>query len=333
MGVSCVVTDYYSVLSRAIAESGSSTSEARTALYERAQAMLAEQFQTNRAHWTDSRMREELTRFEAAIDRIEAKLTQRSDSIPDRRRARREPPRRADALRMTEEGPSQRRQRVRTPIFLSLLGIAATALVVMVGYIYWPRIPTTGASESRIGGKALPDRAVIQTGILGIDAEELPPGVDGGSTEVGLPYFYRRQPIYYRTTYSAGMIVIDPSQRFLYLVQPQSSALRYGIGVGGECPTYAGLQRISQMVEWPEWVPSADLLKRRSYPARIPGGPGNPLGAWVLYFERNAVGIHGTNAPKSIGQALSLGCYRMVNDSIVNLAKRVAPDAGVVVLH
>ncbi len=127
------MTDYYSVLSRAIAENGSNTPEARTALYERAQGMLTEQFQANRAHWTDSRMHEELTRFEAAIDRIEAKITQRSESIPDRRRDHREPLRRADALRMTEEGPSQPRHRFRTPIFSSLLGLTATALVAMRG--------------------------------------------------------------------------------------------------------------------------------------------------------------------------------------------------------
>jgi lipoprotein-anchoring transpeptidase ErfK/SrfK len=327
------VTDYYSVLSSAIAENASDAPEARAALYERARGMLAEQFQTNRAHWTGRRMGEELTRLEAAIDRIEATISQSGGSIPGRSRERREAPRQADRRRMTEEGPSQPTQRVRTPAVLSLLGVAVTALVVVAGYIYWPGISTTAVPESRTSAKALPDRSVIRTGDRGIDTEELPPGVDGGSTEEGLPYFYRRQPTYYRTTYSAGMIVIDRSQRFLYLVQPHSVALRYGIGVGGECPTYAGLQRVSLIAEWPEWVPSADLLKQRSYPARLAGGPGNPLGARVLYLEHNAVGIHGTNAPKTIGQALSLGCYRMANDSVVDLAKRVAPGAGVVVLH
>ena len=162
---------------------------------------------------------------------------------------------------------------------------------------------------------------------------ELAPGVDGGSTEAGLPYFFRRQAVYYRTVYSEGMVVIDRSQRFLYFVQPQIRALRYGIGVGGECAGSAGLQRIARQVEWPEWVPSPELRKRRSYPERLAGGPGNPLGARALYFDNDTLGIHGTNAPKSIGQALTLGCFRMVNDDVVDLDKRVAIGAGVVVTN
>jgi lipoprotein-anchoring transpeptidase ErfK/SrfK len=328
------VTDYYSILSRAISETGSNTPEARTALYDRVQGMLAEQFQTNRVQWTESRMRAELTHLEAAIDRIEAESARKGRAAADDRPDWRAPPRRPDAVRMPDEGPSQPRRRIVTPIFLGLIGIAIATVVAAMGYIYWP-----GASKRAIApeidarAKAPSNQTAVRTGNFGIDTEELPPGVDGGSTEVGLPYFYRRQPIYYRTTYSAGMIIIDRSQRFLYLVQPQSIALRYGIGVGGECPRHVGLQRISRMVEWPEWAPSADLLKRRSYPARVAGGPGSPLGARVLYFEGNAVGIHGTNAPKTIGQALSLGCYRLVNDSIVDLYKRVSTGAGVVVLN
>src|SRR5262245_41821221 len=128
------------------------------------------------------------------------------------------------------------------------------------------------------------------------------------------------------------MIVIDRSQRFLYLVQPQVRAWRYGIGVGGECVASAGLYRITRRAEWPEWSPSPELAKRRSYPARVPGGPGNPLGARALYFE-NMVGIHGTNAPRSIGEALTLGCFRLTNDDVVDLDKRVAIGAGVVVMN
>ena len=77
-----------------------------------------------------------------------------------------------------------------------------------------------------------------------LDGDDLEPGVDGGSTDTGLPYYLRRQAVYYRSVYSPGMIVVDRSQRFLYLVQPQARALRYGIGIGGECDIGAGLYRI-----------------------------------------------------------------------------------------
>ncbi len=95
-----------------------------------------------------------------------------------------------------------------------------------------------------------------------LDGDDLEPGVDGGSSDTGLPYYLRRQAVYYRTVYSAGMLVVDRSQRFLYLVQPQARALRYGIGVGGECAIGAGLYRIQSKSHWPEWSPSPALLKR-----------------------------------------------------------------------
>ncbi len=130
------------------------------------------------------------------------------------------------------------------------------------------------------------------------------------------------------------MIVVDRSQRFLYLVQPQSRALRYGIGVGGECDISPGLYRIkSKSAQWPEWSPSPTLLKRRNYPPRVPGGPGNPLGAYALYFESSLPGIHGTNAPRSIGQAPTLGCFRLINDDVIDLEKRIAIGTGVVVMN
>ena len=166
-----------------------------------------------------------------------------------------------------------------------------------------------------------------------LDGDDLEPGVDGGSTDNGLPFYLRRQAVYYRTVYSPGMIVVDRSQRFLYLVQPQARAWRYGIGVGGECDVGAGLYRIQSKSHWPEWTPSPALLKRRKYPDRVAGGPGNPLGAYAMYFESSIPGIHGTNAPKSIGQAPTLGCFRLVNDDVVDLEKRIAIGTGVVVLN
>ena len=129
------------------------------------------------------------------------------------------------------------------------------------------------------------------------------------------------------------MIVVDRSQRFLHLIEPQIRAIRYGIGIGGECgKSEPGLRRISRVAEWPEWRPSAAMLKQKAYQP-LPGGPGNPLGARVIYFENGELGIHGTNAPRTIGQAVTLGCFRMINDDVVDLAKRAASGAGVVVMN
>jgi hypothetical protein len=53
------------------------------------------------------------------------------------------------------------------------------------------------------------------------------------------------------------------------------------------------------------------------------GGPGNPLGARAMYLGNTVYRIHGTNAPETIGQAVSSGCFRLVNDDVIDLYGRV----------
>jgi lipoprotein-anchoring transpeptidase ErfK/SrfK len=74
---------------------------------------------------------------------------------------------------------------------------------------------------------------------------DLPPGVDGGSTDAEVPFFFRRQPVFYRSTNPVGLIIIDKQQHFLYLIQPNQVALRYGIGVGKSCAGVAGLHKVA----------------------------------------------------------------------------------------
>ena len=200
------------------------------------------------------------------------------------------------------------------------------------GYLHFAR---QGPDANPAAGvrKNIPDTRQADRGSQIATSLELEPGIDGGSSGADLPYFFRRQVVYYRSVYSAGMIVIDRSQRYLYLIEPQFRAIRYGIGVGGECAPTGGLRRISRVAEWPEWRPTPDLLKRGAYPKSVAGGPGNPLGARAIFFDGNDLGIHGTNAPKSIGLATTLGCFRMVNDDVVDFAKRIAPGAGVIVTN
>jgi hypothetical protein len=57
---------------------------------------------------------------------------------------------------------------------------------------------------------------------------DLPPGVDGGSTDAEVPFFFRRQPVFYRSAHPVGSIIIDKQQHFLYLIRPNQVALRYG---------------------------------------------------------------------------------------------------------
>jgi lipoprotein-anchoring transpeptidase ErfK/SrfK len=148
-----------------------------------------------------------------------------------------------------------------------------------------------------------------------------------------LPEQFRRQLVDYQTKEPAGTIVIDTPNTYLYLALGNGKALRYGIGVGREGFTWAGHERISKMQEWPDWHPPAEMIQRQPYlPRFMAGGPGNPLGARALYLGNTLYRIHGTNQPSTIGQTVSSGCIRLVNDDIEDLFSRVQVGTRVVVL-
>jgi lipoprotein-anchoring transpeptidase ErfK/SrfK len=148
-----------------------------------------------------------------------------------------------------------------------------------------------------------------------------------------LPQQLRRQLVDYRTREPAGTMIVDTPNTFLYLVLGNGKALRYGIGVGREGFTWAGEERVSKMSEWPDWHPPADMIERQPYlPRFMAGGPGNPLGARALYLGKSLYRIHGTNQPSTIGQFVSSGCIRLLNEDIEDLFNRVTVGTRVVVL-
>jgi len=164
-------------------------------------------------------------------------------------------------------------------------------------------------------------------------AEDVDPGQERGSADK-LPYEFRRQPVFYRSQEPSGTIVVDTSERFLYLIQSPTRAMRYGIGVGRDGFTWTGILRVTRKAEWPDWTPPAEMIARQPYlPRWMAGGPGNPLGAAALYLGATVYRIHGTNAPETIGQAVSSGCFRLVNADVADLYHRVSVGAKVVVRH
>ena len=141
-----------------------------------------------------------------------------------------------------------------------------------------------------------------------------------------------KEVVAYQTSYRPGTVVVETSERRLYLVMEGGKALRYGIGVGREGFTWSGQNKISRKAEWPGWTPPAAMRKRvPDLPAYMPGGPDNPLGARALYIGSTLYRIHGTSEPWTIGQAVSSGCIRMTNDDVMDLYERVSVGATVVV--
>ncbi|MDB5647918.1 L,D-transpeptidase [Methylobacterium sp.] len=144
---------------------------------------------------------------------------------------------------------------------------------------------------------------------------------------------YGRQVVAYDGPQRPGTIVVDTPAKFLYLVQPGGQAIRYGIGVGRPGFAWSGLKTISQKREWPDWTPPAEMVRRRpDLPRHMAGGPGNPLGARALYLGSSLYRIHGTNEPHTIGQNVSSGCIRMMNEDVIDLYERTPVGTRVEVL-
>jgi lipoprotein-anchoring transpeptidase ErfK/SrfK len=158
------------------------------------------------------------------------------------------------------------------------------------------------------------------------------PGREPNAQEEQLPAAYQRQVVFYRTTEAPGTVIVETSERFLYIVLGNNSAIRYGIGVGRDGFQWSGLQHITRKLEWPDWTPPPEMIERQPYlPRFMAGGPGNPLGARALYLGSTVYRIHGTNQPETIGHAVSSGCFRLANGEIVDLYERVPVGTKVVI--
>ena len=144
---------------------------------------------------------------------------------------------------------------------------------------------------------------------------------------------YEKQLVDYRGKEGPGTIVIDTPNKFLFLVEGNGKALRYGIGVGRPGFTWSGIKAISAKKEWPDWTPPPEMLARRpDLPRHMEGGPANPLGARAMYLGSSLYRIHGSNEPWTIGTNVSSGCIRMRNEDVIDLYGRVNVGTRVIVL-
>lgn len=153
---------------------------------------------------------------------------------------------------------------------------------------------------------------------------------------------YYRQEVVYATPEPAGTIVVDTAARYVYLVGEYGRAMRYGVGVGREGLAFEGVGIIQRKAEWPSWRPTSDMIARE--PERygpladgMPPGPTNPLGSRALYLYRNGrdtlFRIHGSMEEASIGQSISSGCIRLLNQDVIDLYRRVPIGSRVVVIQ
>ena len=210
----------------------------------------------------------------------------------------------------------------------AVLGTGAVLTTGLAGCVSMPTIPNV--RMPRLSGP------VLRSAYRG--------RVDNGFTLPAVPVTkidpkYRRQRVSYATKYEPGTIVVSTRERLLWLVEPNGTAMRYGIGVGRQGFSWGGSARIGWKRAWPTWTPPARMIGREPELARwrdgMPGGPSNPLGARALYLMRGGrdtlYRIHGSPEWWSIGTRASSGCIRLINQDIIDLYERVEPGARVVV--
>ena len=121
---------------------------------------------------------------------------------------------------------------------------------------------------------------------------------------------------------------IDRGNRFLYLIDINNSARRYGIGIAQECLKGGSIFRVTNKLEWPDWRSSAATRDADALAASA-GRSGSPLGARALLLDKPGLLIHGTNSPKTIGHLVASGCIRLVNDDVEDLYRRVSLETRV----
>lgn len=139
----------------------------------------------------------------------------------------------------------------------------------------------------------------------------------GGSSEFG----GGRQTISFSPQYKPGQVIVSFSDRRLYLITKTGQAMTYPVAVPTGEARWQGTTFISEKRINPAWTPTAEMIaKNPRLPRWVPGGhPLNPLGVRAMYLGSSAYRIHGTDAPWTIGQAVSHGCIRMLNEDVIEL--------------
>ncbi|KQV43593.1 MULTISPECIES: L,D-transpeptidase [unclassified Rhizobium] len=174
------------------------------------------------------------------------------------------------------------------------------------------------------------------------------PMQDDGFSIPAVPYQqidarYYRQQVENPFGERPGTIVVDTGDRFLYLIQRDGSAMRYGVGIGREGFAWSGRGVIQWKQKWPRWKPPNEMVARQPHLEEysianggMPPGLNNPLGARALYIFQNGEDtlyrLHGSPEWQSIGKAVSSGCVRLINQDIIDLYDRVPNKTPILVI-
>ena len=218
--------------------------------------------------------------------------------------------------------------------YLAVYGKTKIDLWGLLRYLVWgyPAVVTRRTMQ-QLGGLVGVNMLYIQAALSNAAPQNFAPSSQGDMAHPPVDPKFDRQEVDYRSSEKPGTIVIDTPNHFLYLVEDNRRAMRYGIGVGRPGFTWQGVKTVSAKKEWPDWFPPTEMIQRRpDLPRWMAGGPENPLGARAMYLGSSLYRIHGSNEPWTIGGNVSSGCIRLRNADVIDLYSRVQVGTKVVVM-
>ena len=151
---------------------------------------------------------------------------------------------------------------------------------------------------------------------------------------------YFRRIVRYDSKEAPGTIIVDPGNHYVYRIEGDGNATRYGANVGRAGFLWSGEAYVGRKAEWPIWTPPKEMIQRqpeaRKYAGGMPPGLSNPLGARTLYLYRNGAytlfTIYSTSDPESIGNGVTSGCTGLLSQDMIDLYSRTPIKTKVIVL-
>ena len=197
-----------------------------------------------------------------------------------------------------------------------------------------------GLAALGLGGCATTDGVLLAeaTKIYGpMPDEKFPiPAVDIGKVN---PKYYRRT-VQYASSEAPGTIVVDPRNYYVYRIEGDGMATRYGANVGRDGFLWSGDAYVGRKSEWATWTPPKEMIRRQpeaaKYARGMPGGLDNPLGARTLHLYQNGAytlyTIYASSDAESIGSGITSGCVGLLSQDMIHLYARTPVKTKVVVL-
>lgn len=153
------------------------------------------------------------------------------------------------------------------------------------------------------------------------------------------PKYYRRT-VQYASSEAPGTIVVDPANYYVYRIEGDGTATRYGANVGRQGFLWNGNAYVGRKSEWATWTPPKEMIRRQpeaaKYARGMPGGLDNPLGARTLHLYQNGAytlyTIYASSEPESIGSGITSGCVGLLSQDMIHLYARTPVKTKVVVL-